>query len=77
MLNQNCVVTQKLWVILSLEAETFVWVVTSVITLIGASPVGAALVTGFTSPSRMADAEVGGIGNSGSVTETMMTVQGT
>ncbi len=62
MLNQNCIVAQKLGVILGLETKAFVGVVTSIITLIGASPVRAALITALASPSRVTDAEVGGIG---------------
>ena len=74
-LNQNCVVAQILWIILCFVTEAFIWVVAGIITLIGTSPVWATLVTGFTSPSRLANAEVGRIGSPRGMAESIVAIQ--
>jgi len=57
-LDEEGVVAQAIRVVLILEAEALVRKVASVLILVGASPVRAALVATLSTPSRLADAEV-------------------
>ena len=74
LLDQEGVVAQAIWIGLSLEAEALIGIDTSVISLVGASPVRAAFIAVLIPPTRLADAEVGST-ISGGMAESVVAVQ--
>ena len=74
-LNQNCVVAQALWISFTLEAEALIGTETSIIILVGAPPVWAALVTAVSSPPRLADAKFVSIWKTRSIAESIVAIQ--